>query len=572
MSTPSKVSYSGLARRLVLDGLLDENQAKEAAKDASQAHVPFVTYLVSKKILAATQIAHAAATDFGVPLIDIEHFDHEAIPKTLVEEKLIRKHHALPLFQRGNRLYVALSDPTNLNALDEIKFHTGINTYSVLVEEDKLTKLIEEILTQQEDTSFSGFDDESLDDLNIEEENESEQEVNATDANDAPIVRFVNKVLLDAINKGASDIHFEPYEKNYRVRFRIDGILYEIANPPINLASRITARLKVMAKLDISERRIPQDGHIKMKLSRRRSVDFRVNTTPVTYGEKVVLRILDASQSQVGIDKLGYEDFQRELFMNAIHRPQGLVLVTGPTGSGKTVSLYTALNILNTTERNISTAEDPVELPLEGINQVQVNPKTGFTFALALRAFLRQDPDVIMVGETRDLETAEICIKASQTGHLVLSTLHTNSAPETLTRLANMGIPGYNIATSVSLIIAQRLARRLCEHCKQPMELPPPEILLREDFLPEEANDPNLLLYKPVGCDRCTNGYSGRLGIYEVMLITEGVSRIIMDGGNSIQIRDKAVEEGLQTLRRSALIKTMQGITSLAEANRVTKD
>ncbi len=572
MTTSSKVSYSGLARRLVLDGLLEEDEAKRAAKDAQDQRTPFVVHLVKKNILGSYEIAHAAAQDFGVPLLDLENFDKDTIPKGLVSEKLIRKHHALPLFQRGNRLYIALSDPTNLTALDELKFHTGVNTYSVLVEEDKLDKMIETFLNEQDSQSFSDLDDESLEDIDLTADDSPEEEISATDANDAPIVRFVNKLLLDAINKGASDIHFESYEKNYRVRYRIDGLLYEVASPPINLASRITARLKVMSKLDISERRIPQDGHIKLKLSSKRAIDFRVNTCPVAYGEKVVLRILDASQSQVGIEYLGFEQEQQDLYMDAIFRPQGMILVTGPTGSGKTVSLYTALNILNQPERNISTAEDPVELPLSGINQVQINPKTGLTFAIALRAFLRQDPDIIMVGETRDLETAEIAVKAAQTGHLVLSTLHTNSAPETLTRLSNMGVPSFNIATSVILIIAQRLARKLCEHCKQPVEKRPPDDLLLAEGFTEEELSTSWELLRPVGCEKCTGGYSGRVGMYEVLKMNDAISRIIMNGGNSIEIADQGVKDGMKTLRRSALTKVMKGITGLEEANRVTKD
>jgi type IV pilus assembly protein PilB len=571
MSSPTRVAYSGLVRRLVLDGLLNAEQAQKEAQLARQSKVPFVTHLVQNNILKAAEIAHAAAQDFGIPLLDLDEFDIDVIPKNLVNENLIRKHRALPLFKRGNRLYIALSDPTNLNALDEIKFATGINTLSVLVEEDKLERKIEDVLSASDSDAFEDLDDESLDDLDVAQEEQAD-EVRPAEANDAPIVRFVNKVLLDAINKGASDIHFEPYEKTYRVRFRIDGILYEMATPPITLAQKITARLKVMSRLDISERRLPQDGHLKMKLSRNRAIDFRVNSCPTVGGEKVVLRILDPAAAKLGIDALGYETFQKDLFLEAIHKPQGMVLVTGPTGSGKTVSLYTAINILNTAERNISTAEDPVELPLAGVNQVNVNPKTGLTFSEALKAFLRQDPDIIMVGEIRDLDTASIGVKAAQTGHLVLSTLHTNSAPETLTRMVNMGVEPFNLATSVVLIIAQRLARRLCDDCKKPMaQAPPEEVLLQEGFLQEDLA--NLTIYEAIGCDKCTKGYKGRTGIYEVLKVTEGIGRIIMEGGNSIDISDYAQKnDNFQTLRRCGLKKVMEGVTSLEEVNRVTKD
>ena len=486
--------------------------------------------------------------------------------------KLIQQHHALPIYRRGNRLFLAVSDPTNLRALDEIKFHTGINTDAILVDEKVLDIAIKHFLESQDEGigNFQDFDEAGLEDLDIEavtddnDDNEQGAEIDET-----PIVRFVNKILVDAIKAGASDIHFEPYEKSYRVRFRTDGILEEITKPPTNLSGRLAARLKVMSQMDISERRLPQDGRIKMRLSKNRAIDFRVNTLPTLFGEKIVLRILDPTSAQMGIDMLGYEPEQKTLFMNALHQPQGMILVTGPTGSGKTVSLYTGLNILNEPERNISTAEDPVEINLEGINQCHVNPKVGLTFAEALRSFLRQDPDIIMVGEIRDLETAEISIKAAQTGHLVLSTLHTNSAAETITRLMNMGIPAFNVATSVSLIIAQRLARRLCSHCAEPADIPK-EILLKEGFTEEDLSEATLM--KPVGCSKCSNGSKGRVGIYEIVRITDNISRIIMDGGNSIEIADAANKEGFDNLRRSALRKAAQGLISLEEVNRVTKD
>jgi type IV pilus assembly protein PilB len=497
-----------------------------------------------------------------------------AYPKDLVQERLIRAHNALPLVRRGVRLFVAVSDPTNLKGLDEIRFQTGITTEPVLVEEDKLSALIEQFLSRQEDATagLGDLDDGELEGLEMEafdDEKDDGPDV-ASGTDDTPIVRFVNKMLLDAIRTGASDIHFEPYERSYRVRFRTDGILHEAAKPPVNLGTRLAARLKVMSELDISERRVPQDGRIKMKLSKTRAIDFRVNTLPTIWGEKIVLRILDPSSAKMGIEMLGFEPDEQSRFMEALEKPQGMILVTGPTGSGKTVSLYTGLNILNTHERNIATAEDPVEINLEGINQVNVNTKVGLTFASALRSFLRQDPDVVMVGEIRDLETAEIAVKAAQTGHLVLSTLHTNSAAETLTRMRNMGVPAFNIATSVNLIIAQRLARRLCASCKVKFDVPK-DTLLQEGFTKEDIAT-GFEVYQPSekGCDKCKDGYKGRVGIYEVVKITRELARIIMEEGNSIQISDQARSHGYNDLRRSGLIKVMQGVTSLAEVNRVT--
>jgi type IV pilus assembly protein PilB len=488
----------------------------------------------------------------------------------MVSEKLIRQHHALPLFKRGNRLYIAISDPTNLGAIDEFKFHTGINTEGVLVEEEKLHKAID-IALDEMDTTMSDLMDADLDNLDVvsmDDEN-ADGDVSASDIDDTPVVRFVNKVLLDAINKGASDIHLEPYEKDFRVRFRHDGVLFEVASPPRSLAMRIVARLKVMSRMNIAERRVPQDGRIKMNLSKNRSIDFRVNTLPTLYGEKVVLRILDASTAQLGVDALGFEEDQKKLFTTAINKPYGMVLVTGPTGSGKTVSLYTGLNMLNTPDRNISTCEDPVEINVMGINQVNVNPKAGLDFALALRAFLRQDPDIIMVGEVRDLETAEIAVKAAQTGHLVLSTLHTNDAPQTLTRLANMGVPPYNIASAVHLIMAQRLARRLCTKCRKESDIPR-EALVKAGFTDELLDGARI--YSPVGCDNCTAGYKGRVGIYQVMPVSEAMGRIIMEGGNSMQLEQQARDEGVPVLRESGLRKVASGITSLEEVDRVTKE
>ena len=571
MATPNaQIRLSGLARRLVQDELLSEDDAEQAHEKALKDKVPFVAYLVDQKLASSADIAWSASQEFGIPLFDIACMDLDMAPVSLVAEKLVHKHNALPLFKRGGRLYVAVSDPTNLQALDEIKFNTGLNTSAILVEETKLRDAISGAM-EANDTTMSDLLDADLDNLEIsggDELPDADKDADS-DIDDTPVVRFVNKVLLDAINKGASDIHVEPYEKSLRVRFRQDGILHEVASPPVNMAQRVCARIKVMSRMDIAERRVPQDGRIKMTLSKTRAIDFRVNTCPTLYGEKIVLRILDPTSAQLGVDALGFEEDQKRLFVDAIHKPYGMVLVTGPTGSGKTVSLYTGLNILNTTDRNISTVEDPVEINVPGINQVNMNTKTGLTFATALRAFLRQDPDIIMVGEIRDLETAEIGIKAAQTGHLVLSTLHTNDAPQTLTRLANMGVPSYNIASSVHLIIAQRLARRLCASCKEPADVPE-EALLSEGFKKEAMKD--LKIYKPVGCDNCTDGYKGRVGIYQVMPISEAMGQIIMEGGNALQLGQQATEEGVADLRTSGLRKVKAGVTSLEEINRITKD
>lgn len=568
MSANSPVTLPGLARRLVSEGLLTQEKAAEAVTSANRQKASLISYIVQNRLAEAKAIAASASEEFGIPVIDLDAISLETFPKELVNEKLIRKHRALPLFKRGNRLFVAVSDPTNLQALDEIKFNTGLTTEALVTAEDRLAVLLEKFLDSQDQT-LQQLDDADLDSLDVDTSHgDSDKGIVTTDgADDAPIVRFVNKMLLDAIRMGASDIHFEPYEKIYRIRLRADGILQEAARPPVNLAGKIAARLKVMSQLDISERRVPQDGRIKLKLTKTRAIDFRVNTLPTLWGEKIVLRILDPDSAKLGIDMLGYEEDQKKLYMDALNQPQGMILVTGPTGSGKTVSLYTGLNILNTMERNISTAEDPAEINLEGVNQVNVNAKVGLTFSAALRAFLRQDPDVVMVGEIRDLETAEIAIKAAQTGHLVLSTLHTNSAPETLTRLRNMGVPSFNIATSVSLIIAQRLARKLCNACKKPLDIPR-DTLLETGFKEHELG--TFTVFQPVGCEKCNGGYKGRVGIYEVVKITEPISRLIMEGANSIQIGDAARAEGFNDLRASGLLKVKQGVTSLEEVNRVT--
>jgi type IV pilus assembly protein PilB len=569
-TTNPTVNLSGLARRLVMDGLLNEEEVSKAHEMSLKKRTHFVSYLVENKILKSRDIAWSGSQEFGVPLFDLRSMDMEIAPLKMVSEKLIQQHNALPLIKRGNRLYIAVSDPTNLSAVDEFKFHTGINTEAVLVEEDQLRKAIENAL-EALDTTMTELMDADLDNLDISAGDDDNKggDVSESDIDDTPVVRFVNKVLLDAINTGASDIHLEPYEKTFRVRFRSDGVLHEITSPPHSLAMRIIARLKVMSRMNIAERRVPQDGRIKMNLSRNRSIDFRVNTLPTLYGEKVVLRILDGSAAQIGVDALGFEEEQKNLFTEAINKPYGMVLVTGPTGSGKTVSLYTGLNMLNTPDRNISTCEDPVEINVMGINQVNVNPKAGLDFGIALRAFLRQDPDIIMVGEIRDLETAEIAIKAAQTGHLVLSTLHTNDAPQTLTRLANMGVPPYNIAAAVHLIMAQRLARRLCEKCKKELDISP-EALLTFGFRQDQLD--GLKVYTPVGCDSCTSGYRGRVGIYQVMPISEEMGKMIMEGGNSMQLQQQALDEGVADLRESGLKKVAAGITSLEEIDRVTKE
>ena len=563
------VNLSGLAKQMVLAELLDEKAAQQAQQQAQRNKLSLVTYLVQNKLVKSRALAELAADQFGVPFVDLGSIDKDGQPKELVSEKLIRQHRALPLWRRGNKLFVAVSDPTNHQAVTDIQFSTGLTTESVLVEDDKLGEAIEKFF----ETANSGMEDladvdlEGLDIQSVDENAEDKTEGNAAD--DAPVVRFINKMLLDAIKAGSSDLHFEPYEKTYRVRFRTDGILQEIARPPIQLAPRISARLKVMASLDISERRKPQDGRIKMRISKTKSIDFRVSTCPTLWGEKIVMRILDSASAQMGIDALGYEESQKELYMTALKQPQGMILVTGPTGSGKTVSLYTGLNILNTVDVNISTAEDPVEINLEGINQVNVNPKQGMDFTAALKSFLRQDPDIIMVGEIRDLDTASIAVKAAQTGHMVMSTLHTNSAAETLTRLRNMGVPSFNIATSVNLIIAQRLARKLCSACKKEVQIPR-ETLLEEGF-PEDKLG-TFKIYGPVGCENCNHGYKGRVGIYEVVKNTQALQRIIMEEGNSIDISVQMRKDGFNDLRTSALLKAMQGVTSLEEVNRVTKD
>jgi len=556
----------------VQDGVVTENDLMAALEAIGGKSAHLVPHLVANRLGDARRIAVAAAHEFGVPLLDLDAVDLDLDVVRLVDEKLLTKHQILPILQRGKRLFIAVCDPTNLQALDDIKFQTTLRIDAVVAEQDKLAARVQRAI-EAVDTTMSDFDEDDFD-LEKLEVSAGDEDVGADLANaeidDAPIVRFVNKVMVDAIKRGASDIHFEPYEKHFRIRLRQDGVLNEIARPPVALAMKVSSRLKVMARLDIAERRIPQDGRIKLKLSKNRAIDFRVNTCPTLFGEKVVCRILDPSSAQLGIDALGYEENQKRLYLNTLMKPYGMILVTGPTGSGKTVSLYTGLNILNTADRNISTAEDPAEINMPGVNQVNVNPKVGLTFAAALRAFLRQDPDIIMVGEIRDLETAEIAIKAAQTGHLVLSTLHTNDAPKTLTRLVDMGVKPYAIASSVSLIIAQRLARRLCSNCKEPVDIPA-EALLKEGFTQADIHS-GVTIFTAKGCSQCTNGYKGRLGIYQVMPVSDTIGRIIMEGGNSLQIAETATREGVADLRQSGLKKVKDGITSLEEINRVTID
>src|SRR5881275_2677044 len=562
----SRSGLGGLPQRLVQDGVVEEAAMLEALSAARERKTSVVTQLVSSGVANARDIAVAASDEFGVPLFDLDAVNLDLDSVRLVSDKLLAKHRVLPIFRRGKRLFLAVADPTNQHAIDEIKFQTSLAIEAVIVEDDKLQKAVDKAI-EQVDSQMSSLTDSGDVDLESLEVTGGEEELD-DNVEDAPIVRFVNKLMLDAIRRGASDIHFEPFEKIYRVRFRMDGVLKEIAQPPVVLAPKLCARLKVMSRLDIAERRVPQDGRIKMKLSKNRAIDFRVSTCPTLFGEKIVLRILDPAQAQLGIESLGYEPFQKELYLKYLAKPQGMILVTGPTGSGKTVSLYTGLAILNREDTNISTAEDPAEINLPGVNQVNVNPKVGLTFAAAMRAFLRQDPDVIMVGEIRDLETAEIAIKAAQTGHLVLSTLHTNDAPQTLTRMVDMGVKPYAIATSVSLIIAQRLARRLCSHCKQPLEIPR-EALLKEGFTQADVAG-GMKLFGPKGCANCTDGYKGRVGIYQVLPVTDAIVRIILALGSAPEIGAQAAKEGVWDLRRAGLEKVKSGMTSLEEVNSVT--
>ncbi len=568
--TTPKIMLNGTLKKLIASSVLTEEAAIDAVETSKKRRIPLFTYLVENDIAPASELAYISSQEYGVPLFDISVMDLKTLPLNLIEEKLIHKHNVLPLYQRGTKLFIAIADPVNVTAIEEVKFHTNMAVEPIVVPHDTLVSIIDEALREAESMMDEDEDDEGLEDLDFEDTADIQEDTadNSSDADDTPIVKFVNKVLLDAIKRGASDIHFEPYEKNYRVRYRVDGMLKTMARPPQGMTMKISSRIKVMSRLDIAERRVPQDGRIKLNLSKTKSIDFRVSTCPTLFGEKIVMRILDASAARMGIDMLGYEADQKELFINAIHKPYGMVLVTGPTGSGKTVSLYTALNILNVDGSNISTVEDPVEIRVNGINQVQQNERQGMTFAAALRSFLRQDPDIIMVGEIRDLETAEIAIKAAQTGHMVLSTLHTNSAPETISRLTNMGIAPFNIVSAVSIVIAQRLGRRLHD-CKQVGEYPA-EALLKEGFTEDDIK--GIQIYDAIGCRKCSSGYKGRVGIYQVMPMTDNIRRIILEGGNALEIADQALKDKVPDLRQSALLKVKNGITSLAEANRITVD
>ncbi len=566
----NKVHLSGLARKLVTDGLIEEQAALDAFQKAQSEKQPFVSYLVQHNLVDSDKIALAASNEFGVPLVDIDCFELDSEITKLLKEDMIKKHHALPIFKRGARLFVAVSDPTNLVALDEIKFATSMTTEAILVEEHKLAATIDKAL----DEADGGLDDmdgeefEGLEDIEFGDDTPTDDDQDS-DIDDAPVVKFVNKVLLDAIKKGASDLHFEPYEKYYRVRFRIDGVLEEVSKPPLSLSGKLAARIKVMSRLDVSERRVPQDGRIKLKITKNKAIDFRVSTCPTMYGEKTVMRILDSDAAALQIDQLGYEDFQKELFLKNLHKPYGMFLVTGPTGSGKTVSLYTGINILNKQDINISTAEDPVEINLPGVNQVQVDERTGMTFPKALKAFLRQDPDIILVGEIRDLETGSIAVKAAQTGHMVMSTLHTNDGPQTLTRLQDMGIQAFAVATSINLITGQRLCRRLHPDYKVPIEMPE-DALLEEGFTKEEIKEGFTVFGPGDGGADCPSGYKGRAGIYQVMPISEDMKRLIIEGANAVKLADQANAEGVWDIRKSGLEKVKAGLTSLAEINRVT--
>lgn len=567
---PSKLG--GLGRMLVQAKLLSEDEANAIQSLANSQRLPFVSQLISNKKISAMQVAETAANAFGFPLFDLDSLNADYLPAKGIDTKLMQNSRVMALQSRGNTLFVAISDPTNIHALDDVQFQAGMALSPVVVEDDKLGRWIDKI-AQASDTSMQSLAVDSDFNLDMEgEEKPEEAETSTVEIDDAPVVKYLQKILLDAINMGASDLHFEPYEKFYRIRYRVDGELREIAQPPLAIKEKLASRIKIISSLDISEKRIPQDGKMKLVLSKTRTIDFRVSTLPLVNGEKIVMRILDPSSATLGIEALGYEPIQKERLLAAVSRPYGLVLVTGPTGSGKTVSLYTCLNILNNPGVNISTAEDPAEIPLPGINQVNVNDKQGLTFAAALKSFLRQDPDIIMIGEIRDLETADMAIKAASTGHMVLSTLHTNDAPSTLTRLLNMGVAPFNIASAVSLITAQRLARRLCKNCKQPINLPK-EALLSVGFK-EEDLDGSWQLYGPKegGCEVCNGGYKGRVGIYQVMPVSEEMARIIMENGNSIDIADQAQKEGVNDLRQSGLLKIKQGLTSIEEVQACTNE
>lgn len=565
------VNNNGIISFLINQGLSDQSTLENANLEAQKNKVSLIHYLTAQGIVNSKQFALKSAHFFGISTFDLEAYNVDFIPKKHINERIMLTHLCLPLYHNKDKLLLAIANPLDLAPVREYRFFTGLNIEYTLVDTLLLKQLVDAAIQKLSTSSLQSFREEDLADIALDIVDTNLQDDDSSiDDDDAPIIKFINKMIVDAINKNASDLHFEPYEKFYRIRYRIDGMLQEIARPPVKLASRISARLKIMSQLDIAERRVPQDGRFKLKVSRNASIDFRVNTCPTTFGEKIVLRILDPSATQIGIEKLGFEDHQRHLYEKALKQSQGMIIVTGPTGSGKTVTLYTGLNMINTTDKNISTAEDPVEINVEGVNQVHINNKQGLTFASALKAFLRQDPDIIMVGEIRDLETGEIAIKAAQTGHLVLSTLHTNSAPETLNRMVDMGIPHYNIATAVSLIIAQRLVRKLCDNCKIANDSITPQNMLELGFTAEQvATNPTLYVHNPKGCNKCFAGYKGRIGVYEVMPITPAISKIILQGGNTIQIAEQAQKDGVNNVYQSALLKVLKGLTSIEEVNRV---
>lgn len=569
-ATATSIKLSGLARILVQENLLSEAEANIIQQQANTVKSPFVTQAIISRKISAEKIAETSSRSFGFPYLNLDAFNADYLPTKSIDLKLMQANRVIALRSQNNVLFVAISDPTNLHALDSVQFQMGMTLSPVVVEDDKLGKWIDRIV-ESKDTSMTSLDTDGDFDLDMGS-GDDEVEADTQEVDDAPVVKFLNKMLLDAINIGASDLHFEPYEKFYRIRYRVDGILKEVAQPPLAIKDKLASRIKVISSLDISEKRIPQDGRMKLVLSKTRTIDFRVSTLPLIHGEKIVMRILDPTSATLGIEALGYEPEQKDALLSAVSRPYGLVLVTGPTGSGKTVSLYTCLNILNNPGVNIATAEDPCEIPLAGINQVNVNDKQGLTFAVALKSFLRQDPDIIMIGEIRDLETADMAIKAASTGHMVLSTLHTNDAPATLTRLMNMGVAPFNIASAVSLITAQRLARRLCKNCKVPINIPK-EALLEVGFIEDDFKE-KFQLYGPKedGCELCNNGYKGRVGIYQVMPVTDAISRIIMKHGTAHDIADQAKLEGVNDLRRSGVLKAMQGLTSMAEVEACTNE
>ncbi|MFT7228624.1 MAG: type IV pilus assembly protein PilB [Methylophilaceae bacterium] len=570
-TTAATTKLSGLARMLIKEEQLSEADAAALQLQADAAKIPFISQVITSKKLSAEKIADIASKAFGFPYFNLDALNPDYLPAKTIDIKLMQSNRVIGLQSRNNILFVGVSDPTMLHALDSVRFQMGMKLSPVIVEDDKLEKWIHSIV-ESRDTSFSSLDIDDDFDLEVGSIDEPSEDESSQEVDDAPVVKFLQKMLLDAIKIGASDLHFEPYEKFYRIRFRVDGELRDIAQPPLAIKDKLASRIKVISHMDISEKRIPQDGRMKLILSKARTIDFRVSTLPLIHGEKIVMRILDATSATLGIEALGYEPEQQKILLDAIQRPYGLVLVTGPTGSGKTVSLYTCLNILNSPGVNISTAEDPAEIPLPGINQVNVNEKQGLTFAAALKAFLRQDPDIIMIGEIRDLETADMAIKASSTGHMVLSTLHTNDAPSTLTRLMNMGVAPFNIASAVSLIVSQRLVRRLCKSCKIPITVPQ-EALLDVGFIENDFKT-EFQLYSPNedGCELCNHGYKGRLGIYQVMPVTDAIARIIMENGNAIDIADQAEKEGVYDLRRSGVLKVIQGLTSIAEVEACTNE